>query len=74
MIAVATGGPRITEKVNQEYQRVFRAIAAELARRRIAACGIGTADGAATIFRAISLDIGCPLLPPGRLPGAALRV
>lgn len=34
MIAVATGGPRIPD-VNQEYQRVFAAVAAELARRHI---------------------------------------
>lgn len=34
MIAVATGGPRIAE-VNEEYQRVFAAVAAELARRHI---------------------------------------
>ena len=34
MIAVATGGPRIAE-VNEEYQRVFAAVAADLARRHI---------------------------------------
>lgn len=34
MIAVATGGPRIAD-VNEEYQRVFAAVAAELARRHI---------------------------------------
>jgi len=34
MIAVATGGPRIAD-VNEQYQRVFAAVAAELARRHI---------------------------------------
>jgi hypothetical protein len=34
MIAVATGGPRIAD-VNEEYQRVFAAVAADLARRHI---------------------------------------
>lgn len=34
MIAVATGGPRIND-VNDQYQRIFAAVAAELARRRI---------------------------------------
>lgn len=34
MIAVATGGPRIAD-VSDQYQRVFAAVAAELARRRI---------------------------------------
>ncbi len=34
MIAVATGGPRIAE-VNEEYRRVFAAVAADLARRHI---------------------------------------
>lgn len=34
MIAVATGGPRIND-VNDQYQRVYAAVAAELARRRI---------------------------------------
>jgi hypothetical protein len=34
MIAVATGGPRIAEP-NEQYQRVFAAVAAELARRHI---------------------------------------
>jgi len=35
MIAVATGGPRIAD-ANDQYQRVFGAVAAELARRGIA--------------------------------------
>ena len=35
MIAVATGGPRIAD-VNEQYQRVFAAVAADLARRHIA--------------------------------------
>lgn len=34
MIAVATGGPRIAD-VNEQYQRGFAAVAAELARRHI---------------------------------------
>jgi hypothetical protein len=34
MIAVATGGPRINE-VNDQYQRTFATVTAELARRRI---------------------------------------
>jgi hypothetical protein len=34
MIAVATGGPRIAD-INEEYQRVFAAVAADLARRHI---------------------------------------
>lgn len=34
MIAVATGGPRIAD-VNEEYQRVFAAVSADLARRHI---------------------------------------
>lgn len=34
MIAVATGGPRINE-VNDQYQRTFETVTAELARRRI---------------------------------------
>jgi len=34
MVSVATGGPRIAD-VNEQYQRVFAAVAAELARRHI---------------------------------------
>lgn len=34
LIAVATGGPRIND-ANDQYQRSFAAVAAELARRRI---------------------------------------
>lgn len=34
MIAVATGGPQIAE-VNEEYQRVFATVAADLSRRHI---------------------------------------
>src|ERR1017187_5254814 len=34
MIAVATGGPRIAD-VNEQYQRVFATLAAELTRRQI---------------------------------------
>jgi hypothetical protein len=34
MIAVATGGPRIAD-VNMQYQRLFAAVAAELARRHM---------------------------------------